>query len=175
MTEPLPVSQHGFPTDVFGPPLHFVMKLGAQDYPEHPTDPDRSEMEMALRSLPAWIPCKKCKQHYRETFQQFFRKDMLASRTTLVRAMYDLHNLITKNTGENKPPPPPFLEHVKAIESLRCTPKSYIKKRKQGYARVVVSRKRTRPTKSIQIDKSVRITSKKQLQNHIKQKGWFPK
>src|SRR5690242_6193985 len=108
-------SNDGFSTKIWGCPLWFVLHMITFNYPVHPTDADKHNYYIFFRALGFVLPCRVCRENYRAAIRRSMTLDDFASRHTLSRFLYTLHN----NVPNHKPLPCSFEEMRKTYETFR--------------------------------------------------------
>ena len=93
-------------------------------YPENPDMQLKQTMFNFFKNLGTMLPCKTCRDHYEKNFITLNLQDSLDSRTNLTLWVYNLHDLINKQTGSKESPP--FDEVYQTYNTMRsdsCTEK----------------------------------------------------
>jgi len=89
--------------------LHLV----SLSYPENPTEEDKKHYYDFFYSLQYILPCEKCQVNLRNHLKKTPLSDeILSSRTTLVRWLVDLHNMVNYYTGK------PILSYKEALYEM---------------------------------------------------------
>ena len=88
-------------TTIWGPHgwkfLHYV-SLG---YPEHPTEEDKINYKNFFISIKNILPCIICSNHYAENYDKIPLTDaILSDKTSLVRWVIDIHNVVNKSKNK---------------------------------------------------------------------------
>lgn len=110
---------NGLLTTKWGPPTWETLHCITFQYPVEPSERDKKNYIKFFKCIGEVLPCKSC----RESYSLFIRKDailtydLLASRESLCRWLYGVHNLVNKKLG--KTVSIPFEQVVKKYESLR--------------------------------------------------------
>ena len=68
-------------------------------YPDNPTEEEQKRMYDFLASLQTVIPCQKCRINFKLYLNEM-NSDVLSTKNTLVRWLFNVHNLVNKNTGK---------------------------------------------------------------------------
>jgi hypothetical protein len=71
----------------------------AYNFPERPTQTQRDAAAQLLLSLKALLPCAKCRRHYSDYLDQHAIEEATASRESLARYLYTLHNEVNQRLG----------------------------------------------------------------------------
>ena len=88
--------------NVWGPPAWTFLHTVTYNYPENPTNEDKSNYLNFFDSLKHVIPCDKCKGHYKENLKKYDLNNSLNSRKDLARWFYDIHNLVNDKLDVSK-------------------------------------------------------------------------
>ena len=87
--------------NVWGPPAWTFLHIVTYNYPENPTNEDKSNYLNFFDSLKHVIPCNKCKGHYKENLKKYDLNNSLDSRQDLVKWLIDLHNDVNRDNGKS--------------------------------------------------------------------------
>ena len=95
------LSNDGFLTTVWGPPMWHYLHTMSFNYPVHPTAADKRNYRAFMLSLQHVLPCKYCRINLRTNYKNFPLKAChLVSRDTFSRYVYDLHEIVNKLLGK---------------------------------------------------------------------------
>lgn len=87
--------------NIWGPPLWNTLHMITFNFPEQPTDLERSQYRDFFFSLRYVLPCENCRQHYAKAVEKTYPIDSaLQNRDTLTRWLVDLHNVVNKRLGK---------------------------------------------------------------------------
>ena len=74
-------------------------------YPDNPTEEDKINYKSFFNFLSNVLPCESCRQHYKENITcgnlNINNKEIFESRDNLTKWLYELHNLVNKQTNKN--------------------------------------------------------------------------
>ena len=87
--------------NVWGPSAWTFLHTITYNYPENPTNEDKSNYLNFFDSLKHVLPCKKCQAHYKENLKKYDINNSLNSRQDLVEWLIDLHNDVNRDTGKS--------------------------------------------------------------------------
>lgn len=94
-------------TCIWGNAQWVLLHIMSFNYPEKITEENKQvkkDMYNYLIALGSVLPCPKCKEHYFENIGKdlngYVLDDSLNSRDKFTRWMYELHNLVNKQTGK---------------------------------------------------------------------------
>lgn len=94
-------------TCIWGNAQWVLLHIISFNYPEKITEENKQvkkDMYNYLISLGSVLPCPKCKEHYFENINKsingYTLDDSLNSKDKFTRWMYELHNLVNKQTGK---------------------------------------------------------------------------
>jgi len=76
--------------------LHYV-SLG---YPNSPSYEDKSNYKQFYHSLQHVLPCEKCAMNYKQNLVKLPIDNHLESRDSLVKWVFDIHNLVNDELGK---------------------------------------------------------------------------
>lgn len=86
----------------WGPALWTTLHTMSFDYPENPTEEEKSNYRNFFHSLKYVLPCGVCRKHYGKSIDQTYPIDpALKNRDTLSRWLVEFHNTVNKRL--NKP------------------------------------------------------------------------
>jgi len=79
--------------------IHYI----AINYPNNPSDEDKTNVKIFFVSLSNLLPCEKCRHHYKLNLIKYPLSDkILSSKMNLFKWTNDLHNEVNILTGKNK-------------------------------------------------------------------------
>jgi len=94
-------SGDGMITSVWGPPMWHVLHTISFNYPIKPTEAQMEDYFNFYSSLEKILPCKFCRDNLKNNLKKCaLTKKIMASRMTLSRWVYDLHETINKMLGK---------------------------------------------------------------------------
>jgi hypothetical protein len=97
-------SGEGFNTNIFGPPLWFILHLISFNYPVNPTEEDKKNYYNFLISVGKVLPCKYCRDNFENNLKAIeFNKDVFKNRKTFSMFVFRLHNCVNKMLGKDCP------------------------------------------------------------------------
>ena len=92
---------NGMITRVWGPPLWFTIHTISFNYPENPTEKEKSYYRDWFFSLKNVLPCKYCRSNFMKNIKETgFSEKHLKNRQTFSKFIYDFHNTVNSNTGK---------------------------------------------------------------------------
>lgn len=95
------LSNDGFLTTVWGPPMWHYLHTMSFNYPVHPTAADKRNYRAFMLSLQHVLPCKYCRTNLRTNYKNHpLRPCHLVSRDAFSRYVYDLHEIVNKLLGK---------------------------------------------------------------------------
>ena len=105
----------------WGSPLWHALHSIAMAYV--PSPENKKKYFDFFASLGNVLPCEECKKHYKENFQKTSGDLQRALETNdgLFRWVYDLHNLVNRQTGVSKEKWPSYQEIVKKYENFKVS------------------------------------------------------
>jgi hypothetical protein len=80
----------------WGPVTWIMLHLLTLSYPDNPTMEDIENHKQFLISLSRVLPCKECRDHFKEHLQKCALSHALKSRETYVKCMWNMHNGVDK-------------------------------------------------------------------------------
>lgn len=86
---------------IWGPKLWFYLHTITFEYPDNPTQEDKDGHYMLLKSLKYTLPCKICKNHYINYFDNNPLYNSLDNKEDFIRWVLNCHNNVNKLN--NKP------------------------------------------------------------------------
>ena len=88
-------SNDGMLTTVWGPPMWHYLHTMSFNYPVKPSAEDKKHYRKFIDLLQYVLPCGKCRENLKKNFKKLpLTNEVMASRHTFSRYMYDLHELI---------------------------------------------------------------------------------
>jgi hypothetical protein len=88
-------SNDGMLTTVWGPPMWHYLHTMSFNYPVKPTAEDKKHYRQFIDTLQYVLPCGKCRENLKKNFKKLpLTTEVMASRHTFSRYIYDLHELI---------------------------------------------------------------------------------
>jgi hypothetical protein len=85
----------------WGPPAWTFLHSITFNYPENPTDKDKTNIYDYFTSLSEVLPCESCKQHYKRHLTELpLTPKVLSSRENLTKWLVNIHNEVNKLTGK---------------------------------------------------------------------------
>ena len=113
-------SKNGMLVKTWGPPGWVFLHCIAQNYPQEPTEEQKRNYLSFFKSVGDVLPCRYC----RESYQQYIKEpstrlshNVMKSRQTLSRWLYDIHNKVNKKLSVTNAPS--FDEVTRKYESFR--------------------------------------------------------
>ena len=95
------VSNDGFLTTVWGPPMWHFLHTMSFNYPVHPSDADKLRYRAFILGLQHVLPCKYCRTNLKTNFKNHpLRACHLASREAFSKYVYELHEIVNKLLGK---------------------------------------------------------------------------
>lgn len=83
------------------------------DYPENPTNNDKTNILNFINSLQYVLPCEKCRVHFQNHLKNNnLTNDILSSKKKFINWMIDIHNQVNKSTGKK------ILSHDEALNKI---------------------------------------------------------
>ena len=88
-------SNDGMLTTVWGPPMWHYLHTMSFNYPVKPSTEDKKHYRQFIDTLQYVLPCGKCRENLKKNFRKLpLTNEVMASRHTFSRYIYDLHELI---------------------------------------------------------------------------------
>ena len=88
-------SNDGMLTTVWGPPMWHYLHTMSFNYPVKPSAEDKKHYRKFIDLLQYVLPCGKCRENLKKNFKKLpLTNEVMASRHTFSRYVYDLHELI---------------------------------------------------------------------------------
>ena len=95
------LSNDGFLTTVWGPPMWHFLHTMSFNYPVNPSDADKRNYGAFIRGLQHVLPCKYCRINLKNNLKNHpLRACHLASREAFSKYVYDLHEIVNKLLGK---------------------------------------------------------------------------
>lgn len=104
---------------IWGPITWELLHILSFNYPEKITNENlnvKTDMLNFLTSLGKILPCEVCRKHFFENIKSMNLNEALNSRESFTKFMYNLHDLVNKQTGKQSIP---FEEVFKKYDPLR--------------------------------------------------------
>ena len=96
------LSDDGFLTTVWGPPMWHFLHTMSFNYPVHPTAADKRNYGAFITGLQHILPCKYCRDNLKTNFRNHpLRACHLANRDAFSRYVYELHEIVNKLLGKS--------------------------------------------------------------------------
>lgn len=88
-------------TSVWGPSMwHFLHTLSF-NYPNHPSNADKTKYREFILSMRHVLPCKHCRANLEKNFRTLpLKMSMMRNRDSFSRYIYQLHELVNKMLGK---------------------------------------------------------------------------
>jgi len=95
------LSNDGFLTTVWGPPMWHFLHTMSFNYPVNPTAEDKRNYSAFIRGMQHVLPCKYCRINLKTNLKNHpLRACHLASREAFSKYVYDLHEIVNKLLGK---------------------------------------------------------------------------
>lgn len=95
------LSNDGFLTTVWGPPMWHFLHTMSFNYPVHPSEADKRNYSAFIKSLQHVLPCKYCRINLKTNFKNHpLRACHLANREAFSKYVYELHEIVNKLLGK---------------------------------------------------------------------------
>jgi hypothetical protein len=95
------LSNDGFLTTVWGPPMWHFLHTMSFNYPVHPTEADKRNYSAFIKGLRHVLPCKYCRINLKTNFKNHpLRECHLANREAFSKYVYELHEVVNKLLGK---------------------------------------------------------------------------
>jgi len=95
------LSDDGFLTTVWGPPMWHFLHTMSFNYPVHPTQADKRNYSAFIKGLRHVLPCKYCRINLKTNFKNHpLRACHLANREAFSKYVYELHEVVNKLLGK---------------------------------------------------------------------------
>jgi len=96
------LSNDGFLTTVWGPPMWHFLHTMSFNYPVNPSAEDKRNYGAFIRGLQHVLPCKYCRINLKTNLKNHpLRACHLASREAFSKYVYDLHEIVNKLLGKS--------------------------------------------------------------------------
>lgn len=95
-----PVEHNGMMCSGWGGPKWFTLHVEAKNYPLKPTADDKKRYRTYLEIQEFTLPCCCCCSNYRRHLNEMLTDKVFESRETFFRFIFDLHNVVNKDTGK---------------------------------------------------------------------------
>ena len=82
---------------IWGPSAWLFLHTITFNYPNNPTKEDKENIHKFFDSLKYTIPCRTCKEHYKDNLKNIPIK--LDSKDDLIEWLFDIHNSVNKFKG----------------------------------------------------------------------------
>ncbi|QKF93773.1 ERV/ALR sulfhydryl oxidase [Fadolivirus algeromassiliense] len=87
--------------DIWGPHAWIFLHSITLEYPDNPSDIDKSNMSNFIRTVGEVLPCQKCRENFKKHIDEHPLTDtVLLSKKNLVKWLIDVHNSV--NLMNNK-------------------------------------------------------------------------
>lgn len=100
---------------IWGPHLWFILHTLAYNYPENPETWRRQSMCAFMYQLGNVLPCKFCREHYKEHIKNYPPEYHLSDGTSFFNYVVFLHNVVNHHSSNGKDVPWPLNYHSKDI------------------------------------------------------------
>lgn len=105
----------------WGAPKWFTLHVEAKNYPLQPTAADKEHYRKYLEVQEFTLPCCCCCSNYRRHLREMMTDAVFDSRANFFRFIFDLHNVVNKDTGKPVHDKEADYERINAFyESLRA-------------------------------------------------------
>ena len=95
------LSNDGFLTTVWGPPMWHFLHTMSFNYPVHPTEADKRNYGGFIKGLQHVLPCKYCRINLKTNFKNHpLRACHLVNRDAFSKYVYELHEVVNKLLGK---------------------------------------------------------------------------
>jgi hypothetical protein len=95
------LSNDGFLTTVWGPPMWHFLHTMSFNYPIHPTEADKRNYRAFILGLQHVLPCKYCRINLKTNFKNHpLRACHLVNREAFSKYVYELHEIVNKLLGK---------------------------------------------------------------------------
>jgi len=95
------LSNDGFLTTVWGPPMWHFLHTMSFNYPIHPTETDKRNYRAFILGLQHVLPCKYCRINLKTNFKNHpLRACHLVNREAFSKYVYELHETVNKLLGK---------------------------------------------------------------------------
>ena len=104
---------------VWGPSAWIFLHSITLDYPEHPSEEDKSQTKQFFESIGNVLPCPVCREHYNKNIQE--TPIQLNTKEELVHWLIDIHNKVNQITNKKEISYDEFNEIYKTMYSVQST------------------------------------------------------
>jgi hypothetical protein len=88
---------------IWGPHLWKFMHYLTLAYPDEPSDDDKQKFKTFFLMIGDYLPCEKCRVHYKEHLKITpLTDEILSSRDGLIKWLFNLHNIVNESNGKPK-------------------------------------------------------------------------
>jgi hypothetical protein len=88
---------------LWGPHLWKFMHYLTLSYPDNPDIAEQNKFRNFFMMIGQYLPCEKCRVNYKTNIQTLPLTDVvLSSRNNLIKWLFDLHNIVNKETGKTQ-------------------------------------------------------------------------
>ena len=88
---------------LWGPHLWKFMHYLTLSYPDNPNIDEQNKFRNFFTMIGQYLPCEKCRVNYKTNIQTLPLTDVvLSSRNNLIKWLFDLHNIVNKETGKTQ-------------------------------------------------------------------------
>ena len=87
--------------NIWGPPTWEFLHSITLNYPVCPNEVQKNNIKNFFNNLQSILPCEKCQLNYKQhLIKSPLTDQILSSRTTLIRWLFDIHNEVNISTGK---------------------------------------------------------------------------
>lgn len=88
---------------LWGQHLWKFMHYLTLSYPDNPNIDEQNKFKNFFMMIGQYLPCEKCRVNYKTNIQTLPLTDsILSSRNNLIKWLFDLHNIVNKETGKTQ-------------------------------------------------------------------------
>ena len=88
---------------LWGPHLWKFMHYLTLSYTDNPNIDEQNKFKNFFMMIGQYLPCEKCRVNYKINIQTLPLTDsILSSRNNLIKWLFDLHNIVNKETGKTQ-------------------------------------------------------------------------
>ena len=98
----------------WGPTYWSFLHILSISFPEQPTDQQRTHFRSCLEHLSQIMPCEQCRIHMTAYLKGVVWSEVLTSRETCMRFLWEFHNDVNKRLGKSIYPWDQFLDTYQA-------------------------------------------------------------
>lgn len=109
----------GMSPAVWGPIFWTTMHIASLGYSDTPTQEESLHAIQFYESLQNMIPCPICKEHYRLCLEKMPVRNAVASRKTLIRWVFNIHNNVNVQLGKKELTFQEYIQKMTALSHLR--------------------------------------------------------